>query len=88
MEFTRGNQERMYPGTINTGYNWDWLQNPASTGTRVPGNAEFTPARSRVSPYATNILDYGGDAYEGQDVDWSATSEYNPYVAPNFGLLT
>ena len=43
MEFTRGNQERMYPGTINTGYNWDWLQNPQTTTTSSPTVPWFDP---------------------------------------------
>jgi hypothetical protein len=37
MEFTRGNQERNYPGTINTGYNWNWLNEPNLTEPQTIG---------------------------------------------------
>jgi hypothetical protein len=78
MEFTRGNQERMYPGTINTGYNWDWLQNPASTGTReVYGQGDYNfPART------PNILDFDVN-YETPNVDYSTGGN----LPMNLGLL-
>ena len=82
MEFTRGNQERMYPGSIGTGYNLPWLQNPASTGTRVPGTASFNAGRgmdpSKVPQYTTpNIfqpnvaMDWGDPAIMSEDAGLS-----------------
>jgi hypothetical protein len=58
MEFTRGNQERMYPGSIGTGYNLPWIQNPASTGTReVYGQGDYNfPAPHTLGP----LGGYGG----------------------------